>query len=317
MPTTKNLYEILGVSEDASAEEIKKTYRKLARKYHPDKNPDAPDAEDRFKEIQEAYSVLSDEKERRAYDRRRKNPFGDFGGFSARNGDRFYQNPDGTFVRFETGGDPRGFGGDPGGGFGDIFSRIFGGDAPGGAGPQADPFAQTRRRTSRGRDVETSLRLSFDEALRGGKSEVTLPDGDTVRLTIPKGVRSGFKVRLRERGEPGPTGKRGDLYVTFEVTPHPRFRREENDLHVTETIDAFEAMLGTSRTIENAYGRQIKLPVAPGTQPGTKLRLKGQGVETEKRTGDLIVEVAVTIPQKLTEAQREKIRRAAEEAGLL
>ena len=315
MPTQKNYYEILGVSEDAGAEAIKKAYRKLARTYHPDKNPDAPDAEERFKEIQEAYSVLSDEKTRKEYDLRRKNPFGAFGGFSARNGDHFYQTPDGTYVRFETGGAPGGAPGggdfDPGGfgGLGDLFGSFFGGEPSGGAGPRT-------RRTSRGRDVETTMRLSFEDALLGGKTQTVLPDGETVRLTIPKGVKSGFKVRLRERGEPGPTGKRGDLYVTFEVAEHPRFRRTGNDLYVTERVSALDAMLGTTRTITNAYGTQIKLPIPAGTQPGAKLRLKGQGVATEKRTGDLIVEVEVTIPQNLTEAQRAALRRAAEEAGL-
>ena len=311
MPATKNYYDVLGVSEDAGAEEIKKAYRKLARKYHPDRNPDKPDAEERFKEVQEAYSVLSDEEKRTQYDQMRKygGGFGG-GGFETGNGNRFYRAPDGTYVRFETGGEP----GDPfgGGGFGDIFSSIFGGGEP-----QADPFGRRQRRTSRGRDVETTVRLSFDQALRGGKTEVQLPDGETVRLTIPKGVRSGFKIRLRDRGEPGPSGKRGDLYVTFDVASHPRFRREGNDLYVTETINAFEAMLGTTRSITNAYGKQIKVPIAAGTQPGDKLRLRGQGVRAEKRTGDLYVEIDVAVPEHLTDAQREAIRAAAEQAGLL
>ena len=313
MPQTKDYYQILGVSEDADADAIKKAYRKLARTYHPDKNPDTPDAEERFKEIQEAYSVLSDEEKRKEYDMMRKNPFGAFGGgFSARNGDRFYRAPDGTYVRYETG-EPGGFSGfgDDVGGFGDFFSRIFGGGEP-----QAGPYREPRQRGGRGRDVESTIRLSFDQALEGGKTEVTLPDGETVRLPIPKGVRSGFKIRLRERGQPGPTGKRGDLYVTFEVAPHPRFRREDNDLYVTESVSAIEAMLGTTRHITNAYGKQIKVPIAPGTQPGAKLRLKGQGVKTEKRTGDLIVEIEVTIPQNLTEAQRQTLRQAAQKAGL-
>lgn len=311
MPATKNYYEILGVKEDASAEEIKKVYRKLAREFHPDRNPDKPDAEERFKEIQEAYSTLSDEEKRKEYDMMRKNPFGGFGGggFSARNGDRFYRAPDGSYVRY-TGspGDFEGTFGD-GGGFGDIFSRIFGGGA------EADPFAG--RRGGRGADIESTVRLSFDQALEGGKTEVHLPDGEKVRLTIPKGVRSGFKIRLKDRGQAGPTGRRGDLYVTFEVTDPPRFRRDGNDLYVTETINAFEATLGTTRNITNAYGKRIKLPIPPGTQPGAKLRLKGQGIEAEKRTGDLYVEIEVTIPEKLTDAQRMALRNVAEENDLL
>ncbi len=165
--------------------------------------------------------------------------------------------------------------------------------------------------------MQTTVRLTFEQALRGGKTEVHLPDGEKIRLTIPKGVRAGFKIRLRDRGQPGPNGKRGDLYVTFEVAPHPRFRREDNDLYVTETITAFEAMLGATRSITNAYGDRIKLPIHAGTQPGARLRLKGQGVRTAKRTGDLYVEIAVAVPENLTDKQREALREAAEKAGLL
>ena len=310
MPKTKNYYEILGVAEEADADAIKKAYRKLARKYHPDKNPDDPKAEERFKEIQEAYSVLSDSKKRKQYDRRRKNPFGAFGDFETGNGNRFYRAPDGTYVRYETGGDM----GDAFGGVGDFFSSLFGG---GGGARQADPFARQQRRAARGgRDVETTVRLTFDQALRGGTTEVRLPDGEQVRLTIPKGVRPGFKIRLRDRGEPGPGGPRGDLYVTFEVEPHPRFRREGNDLYLTETISLPEALLGTERHIENAYGKHVKVPIHAGTQPGAKLRLKGQGIETAKRTGDLYVEIDVQVPEKLTPRQEEILRKAFEEAGL-
>ncbi len=311
MPDVKNYYDILGVAEDADAEAVKKAYRKLARRFHPDRNPDKPDAEERFKEIQEAYSVLSDEKKRKEYDRLRKNPFGAFGGgFETGNGNRFYRAPDGTFVRFETGGEPGAFG-DSFGGLGDLFSRLFGGGEP-----QADPFARQQRR-SPNLDVETTVRLSFEQALRGGKTDVQLPDGETIRLTIPRGVRPGFKIRLRDRGRTAANDKRGDLYVTFDVAPHPRFRREDNDLYVTEIISVFEALLGTTRSLTNAYGNRIKLPIHPGTQPGARLRLKGQGVQTQKRTGDLYVEIEVTVPENLTDAQRAALREAAEQAGLL
>jgi DnaJ-class molecular chaperone len=233
----------------------------------------------------------------------RKNPFGSFGGFTAPNGDQFYQRPDGTFVRVSSNsGEAVDLGdlfGDTLGGIGDFFSRVFGGE---GAAPAT---------------TNTLVRLSFEQALRGGKKQIQLPGGDTVRVTIPKGVPDGFKIRLKERGRPGPNGRRGDVYVTFKVDPHPRFRREENNLHVTETISAVEAMLGTTRNLVSPYGKQIKVPIQAGTQPGAKLRLKGQGVQTKDRTGDLVVEVAVTIPQNLTKAQRDALRDAAEKAGLL
>jgi molecular chaperone DnaJ/curved DNA-binding protein len=311
MPQTQDYYDILGVDEDASAKEIKKAYRDLARKYHPDRNPDKPDAEERFKEIQEAYSVLSDDEKREEYDARRR--FG--GGFGGQgfggNGGRQRRSPEGGFdVRFEQGGE--GFGG-----IGDIFSSFFGGRGGGGA-QTRDPFSQRQQRqASGGRDVETTLRISFDDALRGGKREVTLPDGETIRIRIPKGVRSGFKIRLRGRGEAGPRGQRGDLYVTFQVGDHPRFRRKGDDIYVTEEVDAIEAMLGTERQIPTPYGQHIKITIPAGTQPGEKLRLRGQGVQTEDRgTGDLYVEVDVAIPKNLSDAQRETLRAAAEKANL-
>ncbi|MFQ5571625.1 MAG: DnaJ domain-containing protein, partial [Rhodothermales bacterium] len=231
MQTVKNYYDTLGVSEKAGAEEIKKVYRKLAREYHPDRNPDKPNAEARFKEIQEAYSVLSDPKKRREYDMMRKNPFGAFGsGFSTRNGDRFYRAPDGTYVRYPSADDTSDFDlfGDSLGGIGDFFSRLFGGE----------PEAKSSPR-GRARDVESTVRLSFDQALRGGKTEIEVPGGKKIRITIPKGVRPGLKIRLKERGRAGSNGKRGDLYVTFDVEDHPTFRREGDDLYVTEQINAF------------------------------------------------------------------------------
>ncbi len=329
MPAVKDFYDVLGVSESASQKEIKAAYRKLAQKYHPDRNPDDPDAEDRFKEVQEAYGVLSDEEKRREYDRMRKDPFAQgagpsgFGGrqgFESGQGQRYYRTSDGTYVRldmeddvgsaFSGGGSPFG-----GGSFGDIFSQFFGGDRGTRGGRQQQ--RSRRQRSSRGRDVETSMDLTFRQALEGGKTTVTLPDGDTVRIKIPKGVRSGFKIRLRGRGQPGPSGERGDLYVTFDVKKHPRFRREGDNLHTTVSVNPFEAMLGTSKTITNAYGKRMKVNIPAGSQPGSKLRLKGQGVETSKGTGDLFVEVEVQIPENLTDAQRTRLEATAEEMGLL
>lgn len=309
MPEIKDYYKILGVGEKATADEIKKAYRKLAREYHPDRNPDKPGAEEKFKEVQEAYDTLSDSAKRKQYDAMRRNPFAGNGGFTGQGG-RYYRAPDGSGIRFETSGDFGDiFGG--GGGFSDIFSQFFGG----GAGAES-PFQSTRRGAP-ARDIETVLRLSFDQALQGGKTEVSLPDGETIRINVPRGVNSGFKIKIKGRGKAGAGGRRGDLYVTFEVEPSPNFRREGNDLYVSVQINAFEAMLGTTRSITNAYGRTIKLTIPKGTQPGEKFRLKGQGVETEKATGDLYVEVGVTIPRNLTPQQEEAIRKAAKGAGLI
>jgi molecular chaperone DnaJ/curved DNA-binding protein len=327
MPQTKDLYDILGVDEDASKEEIKKAYRTLARKHHPDRNPDDPNAEETFKEIQKAYSILSDEEKRQQYDAQRRFGGGGFGGPNGARGFGGQQGAGGPEIRFEQGNFDDVFGGR--GGLGDIFESFFGGR--GGATQGRDPFRQQRSqqrgrdprgqqrraRQPSGQDIETKLRLSFEEALHGGRREVELPTGESIRLNIPQGVRNGYKIRLKGRGQAGPTGQRGDLYVTFEVGDHPRFRRTGDDIHLTESIDVFEALLGTEHRIPTPYGQRIKLSIPAGTQPGEKLRLRGQGVKTDDGQGDLYVEIDVDIPTDLTDAQRETLREAADEAGLL
>jgi molecular chaperone DnaJ/curved DNA-binding protein len=306
MAEITDYYRVLEVDEGASAEEVKKAYRRLARAYHPDRNPDDPGAEERFKAVQEAYEVLSDPQKRKAYDRARRNPFAGYGagygGFGAGDGSAA---PQAEYVDLtDLFGGGAGFGGEGAGGFGSLFSQLF--EEPRGA-----------RRPARGRDVETQVKLTFDQALRGGKTELSLGEGEPLRITIPKGVRSGFKVRLRGRGRPAPGGEPGDLYVTFRVEPSPRFRREGDNLLVTETISAMEAILGTARSITNAYGKTIKVQIPPGTQPGERLRLRGQGVETPDHKGDLYVEVQVSIPRHLTEEQRKGLEQCARQHGIL
>jgi len=307
VPATTDFYSVLGVKEDASAKEIKKAYRQLARDLHPDRNPDNPEAEEKFKAVQEAYETLGDETKRKTYDRARRNPFGstyDGGGFGGGSsfgggGGRVYRAPDGTYVRMD-GNDE--FGG--GGGLGSIFDQMFSG---GGGGP----------RVQNGRDVDASLSLSFEEALEGGPSEFRTSGGEAIRITIPKGARNGLRIRLRGKGDPAPGGRGepGDLYITFQVAPDARFRREGDDLYTTESITAIEAMLGTTRSVRTAYGKTVRLTIAPGTQPGATLRVKGQGVKTASSTGHLYVELDVTTPE-LSEDQRDSLREWAEANGL-
>jgi len=322
MPQAKDLYDVLGVDEDASQEEIKKTYRTLARKHHPDRNPDDPNAEEKFKEIQKAYSVLSDEEKRQQYDAQRR--FGGGGGFGGPGGGRGSwgrQPGGGREVRFEQGNFDEVFGGQ-GGGLGDIFENFFG-EAQGGARPQGrSPFEQQRQRQRRhqpqgGQDIETTLRLSFRQALEGGRRKAELPTGESIRLKIPTGVKDGTKIRLKGRGQRGPRGQRGDLYVTFEVGDHPRFERKGDDIHLTESVGMFEAIFGTDVRVPTPYGQHLKLTVPPGTQPGERLRVKGQGVKTDDGQGDLYVEIGVDIPTDLSRDQRETLRGVAEETGLL
>lgn len=290
MAEATDYYQVLGLSESASAHEVKQAFRQLARTFHPDRNGGAVESAEQFKAVQEAYETLSDPSRRRAYDRARRNPF--------RNGS--------VGVDVSAFGPPRSPESEGSGkqdGYDPLFSYFFGeADSP---------------RPARGPDVETQVHLTFDEALRGGKTELRLADGEPVRLTIPKGVRSGLKVRIRGQGRSGPSGERGDLYVTFRVASNARFRREGDNLHIIETVSALEAILGASRSITNAYGQTVKVHIPAGTQPGERLRLRGQGVATVKRTGDLFVEVQVTIPRSLTDEQRAELERVAQRIGVL
>ena len=323
-------YATLGVDENATAKEIKTAYRKLAQKYHPDRNEGDKAAEDAFKEVQAAYDILGDEEKRKAHDARRRDPFAGqgnpFGGFGSgpTPGGQFYRAPDGTYVRVDaTGAGPGGdYIFDGGGGLGDLFGNLFGGRNPfggasGGAGGGADARREGYPRSGEagGRDVDATMELTFEEALAGGPSQITVPSGKTIRITIPQGARNGLKIKLKGQGDAGPGGARGDLYITFAVAEHPRFRREGDDLRLTEKVTAVEAMLGTEREIETPYGSRVKVRIPAGTQPGAAFRLRGQGVKTAKGRGDLFVEVAVSIPD-LSEDAREALGRWAKAHGL-
>ena len=311
MARSKNYYSILGVDEKATTDQIKKRFRLLARQYHPDRNPDRPDAEERFKAIQEAYDVLSNDEKRKAYDRRRKQPYG--GGFQSANGDSFHKTSDGTYVRYQRppNAEDDFFGnGDDNSGFSNIFNRIFGAEQK----PPPTERKKGRRRSSL--DVSTRLRLSLEQALMGGKTEISLPHGEVIRINIPKGVETGFKIRLKGRGEVGATST-GDLYVTFEVEPHSYYRRRGNDLHITAKINPIEAIIGITRNVMSAYGNRIKLKIPAGTQHGTKLRLRGQGVQKSQETGDMYVQIEIHTPEGLSQDQINIIKEAAKKARLL
>jgi curved DNA-binding protein len=299
MPALKDYYKVLGVGESTSPGDIKKAYRKLARKYHPDHNPSDTGAEERFKEVQEAYETLSDRTKRAKYDRARKHPFGaSFGeAFSTGSGGRYYRSPDGTYVRMERGGGPREQ--PPQANIGDLFGRLFGGDGEQSRGRRVDP--------------ETEITLTFQEALEGGKVELTLPDQTKIRVPFARGVPDGHRIRLKSRK----TDLGRELFVRFRVTPHPDFRREGDDLLGKVQVNAFEALLGSTKSITTPYGRKLVLTIPKGSQPGERLRLREQGVQTDSGTGDLLVEIGVTVPTGLTRFEEEEIRKAAEKAGLL
>ncbi len=309
MAALKDYYRVLGVKEDAGKAEIKKVFRKLAREFHPDRNQDKPGAEERFKEVQEAYEVLSNDANRRKYDRVRKNPFGGGfeGMFTSGRGEQFYQTPDGTFVRVD---DPGGRGGYRSeghlGGLGDIFSQFFG---------SGEPTQQEKGRRS-ATDTKRTVRLSFKRMLTGGKVRIEV-GGKKIQVPFPKGVHDGYRVRVPGKGRVGPDGRPGDLYVTFRVTEHHDFERTGNDIHTRVSISAMDAILGVYRSVNSPYGKKIKLRLPAGVQPGEVLRVRGQGIETEKGKGNLLVHVQVEIPTNLTKEQRETLELAAKAAGIL
>jgi molecular chaperone DnaJ len=310
----KDFYAILGVPQDADAAAIKKAYRKLARKHHPDQNAGDASAEQKFKDIGEAHAVLSDPKQRQEYDavrsmahggaRFRAGAGGPGGGFedifSA-----FGGGGGGTRVRFDTGGRPGGY---PGGGdqdINDLLAQMFGG-AAGGRG-QADPFGGygAPRGPRRGQDVQARTTLSFRDAVEGSTVTLSTAEGRRITTKIPAGVRDGQKIRLRGKGAPGEQGApSGDLILTVGVDKHPVFGRDGDNLTVDLPVTFAEAALGATVTVPTLDGSTVKVKVAPGTPSGRVLRVKGRGVKGKGGTGDLLARVSVVVPQRLTDEAR-------------
>lgn len=368
---TKDFYKILGVAENASADEIKKAYRKLAKQYHPDANPNDASAADRFKEVSEAYSVLSDAEKRKQYDQMRK--LGAFGGFRPGGGGRGA--PSGT--GFEGSINIEDLGGL--GGLGDIFGSIFdfGRRRGGAAGRRAAP--------ERGQNVEYAVEIPFETAARGGKITVSVPVTDScatcagsgaapgttpttcpeckgsgtvtfgqggfavsrpcpacygrgtiptdpcptchgagqvrsqrqLQVTVPAGVDTGSKLRIPGQGEAGPGGgAKGDLLLSFRVQPHRFFSRDGLDITVTVPINIAQATLGSKIRVRTVDGKHVVLKVPPGTQSGTKFRIKGQGIEKGGRRGDQFVKVELRVPEKLDPDEEELLKDFARVAEL-
>ncbi len=366
MTTDKDYYAILGVGEKADADAIKKAYRRLAKKYHPDANPGNPRAAERFKDIGEANGVLSDPAKRKKYDQMRK--LGALGFRGARTGPRAGNQTSSNFSFEDLGGL---------GGFSDIFSSLF------------DRGKKARPRRSggpaRGNNVEHTAEVPFMMAARGGKITIAVPiseecatcggsggapgaawkkciecrgsgsvsfgqggfavnrpcpacmgrgeaadrpcgacgaDGKVhqnrkIQVTVPAGVNSGAKMRLTGQGERGEKGgSPGDLIITFKVLPHRFFRREGNDILVTVPLNLAQAALGSRIRVGTISGKKVVLRIPPGTQPGTRFRIKGQGIEREGMRGDQYVEVKLEVPETLSEQQEQQIRDFADSAGL-
>jgi DnaJ-class molecular chaperone len=321
-PTYKDYYAVLGVKKDASEKEIKAAYRKLARKYHPDVNPGDKSAEDKFKEVSEAYDVLSDKEKRQKYDlygdqwkRISEGGFqpgsGGYGGFGP--GTYGAQGGPGGGYTYTTGG----FGeageesfGFSGGGLGDLLSSLFGGQ--GAAGHTRE---RGKRAPAQGQDVTGEVSVSLREAFTGTerKLTLTLPNGQkkTLTVTIPRGIADGARLRLSKQGAEAPGGgKPGDLLLTVHVAPSPGFERKGDDLYEDVTLTFPEAALGTEKKVPLLAGEAQTLAFPPGVQSGQSLRLKGQGMPIrgqDGKFGDLYVRVKVSVPKNLTDKQKQLI----------
>lgn len=289
-------YKTLGISKNASEADIKKAYRKLARKFHPDVNPNDKEAHRKFQQINEANEVLSDPEKRKKYDQygkdwkhadqfekaRQQQGAGGFGGGFGGFGDQDF----GQYT-YSSGEES---------GFSDFFESLFGGSG------------RTRQQAKyRGQDYNAELNLSLKDAYTTHKQTLTI-NGKNVRITIPAGVENGQVIRLRNYGSPGVNGgPNGDLYITFILNNDTEFRRVGNDLYKDEDIDLYTALLGGEKTIDTMSGK-IKLKVNPETQNGTKVRLKGKGYPVYKKVGqfgDLYITWNVKLPTNLTAKQKE------------
>lgn len=316
----RDYYDILGVPRSTSPDDLKKAFRKLAMQYHPDKNPGDKKAEERFKEINEAYEVLSDPQKRQAYDQ--------FGHMGAQGGFRpGGANPFGGFRPGAGGGrggfEDFGFGGAGGPGgqenfqdiFGDIFSDFFSGRT--GARPGAGPRTGTR---SRGADLRYTLNISFEEAAAGTEKTISFirqragkEETAKLAITVPAGVKNGQRLKLRNEGDaPASGGTAGDLYVIINIQDHALFKRVENDVHMDLPISFIDAVLGTTVDIPTLTGKaSLKIPA--GTPSGQIFRLKAKGFTSVggPGTGDMLVRVVIDVPRDITDEQRELLRRFA------
>jgi molecular chaperone DnaJ len=321
----KDFYAILGVPSDADDATIKKTYRKLARKLHPDQNAGDTRAEGKFKEIGEAYSVLSDPEQRQQYDQLRA---------MTRGGARFTAGGGGSPGQFEDlfsgmfgagGANTRtrystssSNAGDPD--MQDLLSNLFGqagGTYPGGSTYGGYDTFGAPRGPRKGSDVQARTSLSFRDAVAGQTVTLEAADGERITTRIPPGVRDGQKIRLRGKGARGDAGaERGDLILTVSVDKHPVFSRDGDNLIVDLPVTFSEAALGATVSVPTLDGTPVRVKIAPGTPSGRVLRVKGRGVERGNTTGDLLAKVQIVVPQRLTDAAREALEAMqADEAG--
>ena len=271
----KDLYKVLGVSQSDDANAIKKAYRKLAKDLHPDKTKGDKKLEDRFKEVSEAYEILSDPKKRAEYQEMREaftsGRMGSMGGMGGGYGAGNFAGA-GQYQDIFGGGDPN-----------DIFASLFGGGG--------------RRAPRRGGDLQTETTISFRDSIFGREINLRV-NGNAINARVPAGIKDGAKIKLKGRGENGPASP-GDLYIIVHVTKHPVFTRDGENLLMTLPVTFAEAALGADIAVPTLQGEEVKVRLAPGTQNGKVLRLKGRGITRNHATGDMLITVDVTVPQRL------------------
>lgn len=301
-------YLVLGIPKSATADEVKKAYRKLAKKYHPDQNKTDPKAKEKFAEANSAYEILGDEKKRGQFDRGEidaegKPRFQGFEGFGAGGpggGRRAGAGPDMGGFEFNFGGGGGRGGFDPSDIFADLFRAQRGGQG-GGARP---------RGPAKGEDVQGTVTIGLVEAINGCKSRVTLSNGRTLEVSIPAGIEDGKQIRLRGQGNPGPMGSQlGDALVTVKIAKHPYFRIEGRDIRLDLPITLYEAVLGGAVQVPTLSGA-VEMTLPPGTNGGRTLRLRGKGLPAAggQAAGDLFVTLRIVLPEK-TDGELEALMR--------
>ncbi len=306
----KDYYKTLGVTKTASKEEISKAFKKLARKCHPDLNPNKPEAEAKFKEINEAYEVLKDEEKRKLYDTL---------GPNWQQGQNFQPPPGFENVRFNFGGQ-----GGEADGFSDFFETLFGGAGGGGHFSQGGFGGRGVRRPRRGSDVEAALELNLEEAYQGGHKSITLqeqtltPDGrptlstKTLSVDIPAGIKDGQKIRLSGQGNPGSMGgTAGDLYLKVGLASHPLYKIKDDTVILDLPLTPWEAALGATVTVPTLDG-QIEMRIPPGSGSGKKLRVRGRGLGCGAKKGDQIVRLMVQVPAEMSPEEKELFQKLAD-----
>ena len=327
----KDFYAVLGLAQSATAADVKKAYRKLARTHHPDANRGDAAAERRFKEIGEAYAVLSDPEQRQQYDAIRSMARGGArftagGGPSAGQGAGFEDllgnlfgggagGAGGQRVRYTNA--PGGRGGPEAPIFEDMLNGLFTGQPGAGAGPGPGMGFRASRGPAKGADLSAQTRLSFRQAMEGALLSLRVDDPEagsrTITARIPAGVREGQKVRLRGKGRPSDLGgEPGDLWVTVNLDPHPIFTIDGSDVRLTVMITFVEAVLGAEIEVPTPDGGRVRLKVAAGTPAGRTLRARGRGVKTPKGTGDLLVSLQIAVPQRVDGKAKDALKAFAE-----